>query len=165
MAEGAQLAVLGTGEGRIEAGVRTAAATYPGRIACHIGYDERLAHLMQGGVDALLVPSRSEPCGLTQLAALRYGAVPVVAHVGGLADTVADADPEARGRAAGTGIQFQPTTLPMLETAITRANSLHRQPKFWRQLQINGMTTDVSWRPSGRRYAALFRELAVEASA
>jgi len=86
--------------------------------------------------------------------------VPVVARVGGLADTVVDADPGARGRAMGTGIQFAPTTLSMLEGAIRRANALYRQPRIWRQLQINGMTTDVSWRPSARRYAALFRELA-----
>ena len=160
LAEGAQLAVLGSGDGGIEAGFRAAALAHPGRIACEIGYDERLAHLIQGGVDAFVMPSRSEPCGLTQLAALRYGAVPVVARVGGLADTVVDADPGARGRAMGTGIQFAPTTLSMLEGAIRRANALYRQPRIWRQLQINGMTTDVSWRPSARRYAALFRELA-----
>ena len=160
LAEGAQLAVLGTGEGGIETGFRAAAATHPGRIASHIDYDEGLAHLMQGGVDALLVPSRSEACGLTQLAALRYGAIPVVARVGGLADTVADADPEARGAAMGTGIQFQPTTLPALESAIRRVSSLYSQPASWRQLQANGMATDVSWRPSARRYAALYRELA-----
>jgi len=165
LAEGAQLAVLGSGEGGIEAGFRAAAAAHPGQIACQIGYDERLAHLVQGGVDAFLMPSRSEPCGLTQLAALRYGAVPVVARVGGLADTVVDADPAAKGRAMGTGIQFTPTTLPMLEGAIRRTNSLYRQPKIWRQLQINGMTTEVSWRPSARRYAALFRDLASESRA
>jgi starch synthase len=160
LAEGAQLAVLGAGESGIEAGFRAAAVAHRGRIACNIGYDEGLAHLMQGGVDTLLVPSRSEPCGLTQLAALRYGTVPVVARVGGLADTVADANPEARGVAMGTGIQFQPTTLPALESAIKRVNALYHQPTSWRQLQTNGMATDVSWRPSARRYAALYRGLA-----
>lgn len=159
LAEDAQLVVLGSGEARIEAGFRQATAAHPGRIGCHIGYDERLAHLLQGGVDALLVPSRSEPCGLTQLAALRYGAVPVVARVGGLADTVIDAVPTASGKVLGTGIQFTPVTLPMLEGAIRRASALYRSREIWRQLQINGMATDVSWRPSARRYAALFREL------
>src|ERR1700745_1646953 len=107
-----------------------------------------------------MVPSRSEPCGLTQLAALRYGAVPVVARVGGLADTVIDADPAARGKAVGTGIQFEPVTSEMLGAAIRRACALYRERKIWRQLQINGMATDVSWRPSARRYAPLFRERA-----
>jgi starch synthase len=160
--QGAQLAVLGAGDSDLEAGFRAASAAHPGRIGCEIGYNERLAHLLQGGVDSLLVPSRSEPCGITQLAALRYGAVPVVARVGGLADSVIDAHPAETGRAIGTGIQFAPVTLPMLEGAIERANALYRQRKIWRQLQVNGMATDVSWRPSARQYAALFRELVTE---
>lgn len=157
--EGAQLALLGTGERAIEDGFRAASAAHRGRIGCEIGYNERLAHLIQGGVDALLVPSRSEPCGMTQLAALHYGAIPVVARVGGLADTVIDANPTAAGKAIGTGIQFEPVTLPALKGAIERATALYRQRKIWRQLQINGMATDVSWRPSAKRYAALFRAL------
>jgi len=158
--EGAQLALLGTGEPGLEGGFRWAMATYPRRIGGLIGFDERLAHLIQGGVDALLVPSRSEPCGLTQLAALRYGAVPVVARVGGLADTVIDADPAATGKAVGTGVQFTPVTAEMLGSAIRRASALYRERKVWWQLQLNGLATDVSWRPSAQRYAALFRELA-----
>jgi starch synthase len=140
-------------------------AKQPGRIGCQIGFDERLAHLIQGGVDALLVPSRSEPCGLTQLAALRYGAVPVVARVGGLADTVIDAHPSASGKAVGTGIQFAPVAAKMLEGAIRRACALYRDRKLWRQLQLNGMVADVSWRLPARRYAALFRDLAGEHAA
>ncbi len=160
--EGAQLVVLGAGDSDLETGFRTAGAAHPGLIACEIGYNERLAHLLQGGVDSLLVPSRSEPCGITQLAALRYGAVPVVARVGGLADTVIDAHSTASGKTVGTGIQFAPVTLAMLENAIERASALYRQRKNWRQLQINGMATDVSWGPSARKYAALFRELVTE---
>ena len=165
LAEGAQLAVLGSGEPEIEEGFRSAMAKQPGRIGCQIGFDERLAHLIQGGVDALLVPSRSEPCGLTQLAALRYGAVPVVARVGGLADTVTDAHPSASGKAVGTGIQFAPVAAKMLEGAIRRACTFYRDRKFWRQLQLNGMAADVSWRLPARRYAALFRDLAGERAA
>src|SRR5205823_1741711 len=144
LAEGAQLAVLGSGEPEIEEGFRKAASRQPGRVGCQIGFDERLAHLIQGGVDALLVPSRSEPCGLTQLAALRYGAVPVVARVGGLADTVIDANSAAKGKAIGTGLQFAPVTTAMLESAIRKARALYRDRKLWRQLQLNGMATDVS---------------------
>lgn len=84
---------------------------------------------------------------MTQLAALHYGAIPVVARVSGIADTVSDADPNAAVKATGTGIQFAPVTLAMLENAIARASALYRQRKIWRQLQINGMATDVSWDP------------------
>lgn len=160
LAEGGQLAVLGAGDGAIEQGFRAAAAAHPGRVGCVVGYDEALAHLVQGGADALLVPSRFEPCGLTQLCALRYGTVPVVARVGGLADTVIDASPMALAAGAATGVQFAPVTAEMLEAAIGRAASLFRTPPVWQQLQRNGMATDVSWRDPARRYAALYRDVA-----
>jgi starch synthase len=124
-----------------------------------IGYDESLAHLIQAGSDALLVPSRFEPCGLTQLSALRYGAVPVVARVGGLADTIIDANPVGLAAGVSTGIQFSPVTAPMLESAIRRAVQLYRDPAAWGGLQANGMATDVSWAMPASAYAALFREL------
>lgn len=110
------------------------------------------------------MPSRSEPCGITQLAALRYGTVPVVARVGGLADTVRDANPTATGKAVGTGIQFAPVTVLMLEDAIQRTKAFYHQRKVWHQLRLNGMATDVSWRSSAQRYAALFRELAKQSA-
>ncbi len=128
LAEGGQLAVLGAGDAAIERGFRDAAAAHPGRVGCVVGYDEALAHLVQGGADALLVPSRFEPCGLTQLCALRYGAIPVVARVGGLADTVIDASPMALAAGVATGVQFAPVTVEMLEAAICRAAALHRAP-------------------------------------
>ena len=158
--EGAQLALLGSGEGWLEGGFRYASDQNPGRIGSYIGYDESIAHLVQGGVDALLVPSRHEPCGLTQLCALRYGALPVVARVGGLTDTVIDANPMAIAQGLGTGVQFAPVSQAMLEGAIRRAAGLYREPKLWHQLQANGMASDVSWREPARRYARLFRELA-----
>lgn len=157
---GGQLAVLGAGDAALEAAMRAAAASHPGRVGCFIGYDEGLAHLIQGGADALLVPSRFEPCGLTQLCALRYGAVPVVAHTGGLADTVIDASPVALAARVATGVQFAPVTAEMLEAAIRRAAALHRDPATWRRMQANGMATDVSWRDPARLYAALFRDIA-----
>jgi starch synthase len=162
LSQGAQFALLGSGEGGLEAGFRAAAAGNPGRVACHIGYEEKLAHQMQGGVDALLVPSRSEPCGLTQLCALRYGALPVVARVGGLSDTVIDANPMAVTQGQGTGVQFAPGTVAMLGGAIRRTIDLYREPKLWQKLQANGMACDVSWREPARRYARLFRTLAAE---
>jgi starch synthase len=159
LAEGGQLALLGAGDPALEEAYRRAAEDYPQRVGCFLGYDEALAHLVQAGCDALLVPSRFEPCGLTQLCALRYGAVPVVARVGGLADTVIDASPVALSRGVATGIQFSPINAVMLEAAIRRAASLYRDEGVWQQIQQNGMATEVSWVGPARAYAGLFREL------
>ena len=159
MATGAQLALLGTGDPAMEAAFHAAARRHPGRIGCVIGYDETLAHRLQAGADALLVPSRFEPCGLTQLYALRYGTVPVVARVGGLADTVIDASPMALNAGVATGVQFAPVTAEMLRAAIQRTTALYRQPRVWQQMQRNGMATDVSWHHPARQYASLFRDL------
>ena len=156
---GAQLALVGAGETDIESAFRTDAAHAPGQIGCVIGYDEALAHLVQAGADALLVPSRFEPCGLTQLCALRYGAVPVVARVGGLADTVIDANAAALATGVATGVQFAPVSADMLDLALRRAVALYREPTVWHNLQRNGMAADVSWRGPARQYAALYRDL------
>jgi starch synthase len=154
---GGQLAVLGAGDAQLEAGLRAAIGH---DVGIHVGYDEGLAHLIQGGCDALLMPSRFEPCGLTQLCALRYGSLPVVAHVGGLCDTVIDANEMAMASGIGTGFHFSPVATEMLTAAILRALSVWRQPELWRRLQCNAMQTEVSWRRPAARYAALFRELA-----
>jgi starch synthase len=159
IASGAQLALLGAGDAAMEAAFTTAATTVPGRIGVQIGYDEALAHLIQGGSDALLVPSRFEPCGLTQLCALRYGAVPVVARVGGLADTVIDANPMALSAGVATGLQFAPVTAEALTGAIRRTATLFAQRPIWTRLQANGMAADVSWTAAARQYAMLFRSL------
>jgi starch synthase len=156
---GAQLAVLGSGDSALEARLSAAAATYRGSVGVHLGYDETLAHLIQGGCDALLVPSRFEPCGLTQLCAMRYGALPVVAHVGGLCDTVIDANEMALAAGVGTGFHFAPVTTDMLAAAIGRALAVWRQPVLWQRLQRNAMGTAVSWRQPAKRYASLYREL------
>jgi starch synthase len=115
---------------------------------------------VQGGADALLVPSRFEPCGLTQLCALRYGAVPVVARVGGLADTVIDANEMALVASAGNGLQFSPVTREALALTLERAVALWRDSATWRKLQQHAMAADVGWKRPARQYAALFRELA-----
>ena len=161
---GGQLVVLGSGEAPLEAGLRAAAAANPHDVGAQIGYDEGLAHLIQGGCDALLMPSLFEPCGLTQLCAMRYGALPVVAHVGGLCDTVIDANEMALAAGIGTGFHFAPVQTEMLEAAILRALSVWRQPDVWRRLQRNAMRTDVSWRRPAARYAALYRELSQRAA-
>ena len=160
LAAGGQLALLGSGDAELEAGFRAAAAADPGRIACRIGYDEGLAHRIQAGIDALLVPSRFEPCGLTQLCALRYGAVPIVTRVGGLADTIVDANPMALARGVATGIQIAPDSLAALVAGIRLAAGLHPDAAVWTRMQENALATDVSWDVAAARYAALFRLLA-----
>ena len=159
-AVGGQLALLGTGDRALETAFAAAATSWPGNVAAVIGYDEALAHLVHAGADALLVPSRFEPCGLTQLCAMRYGCVPVVARVGGLADTVVDADEAALAAGSGTGMQFGPVTVEALQSAIGRTAGLWRDRPAWQGLQRRAMATDVSWRRPAKRYAALYRELA-----
>jgi starch synthase len=160
---GAQLALLGTGEPGLETGCGEAAAANPGRVGAEIGFDEALARLIYGGADVILVPSRFEPCGLAQMAALRYGALPLVAHVGGLVDSVVDANEMALAEGIGTGFHFAPVTTEMLASAIQRAAIVWRDPALWRRLQANAMRTDVSWARSAKRYAALFRAMIADA--
>lgn len=156
---GAQLALLGSGDQDQERAFSEAARMNSGRVGVVIGYEEALAHQVQGGADALLVPSRFEPCGLTQLSALRYGAIPVVSRVGGLADSVVDADETNLAAGTATGVKFWPVTREQVESAFARTRELWRDPPRWRQLQVRGMATDVSWSQSAKRYAALFRDL------
>jgi starch synthase len=156
LALGAQLAVVGSGDRALEDGFRAAAAAHPGQVAASIGYNEGLAHQTQAGIDALLVPSRFEPCGLTQLCALRYGALPVVSRAGGLADTVIDANEAAIMAGVGTGIVFGPAEPYALEAGLQRTAALWADPKAWRAVQRNGMAAYVGWEHSARRYAALY---------
>ncbi|WP_254606501.1 glycogen synthase GlgA [Sphingomonas bacterium] len=156
---GGRLALLGSGEVALERGFLDAAARHPGRIGIRIGYDEPRSHLMQGGGDAILIPSRFEPCGLTQLYGLAYGCVPVVARTGGLADTVIDANDAALAAGVPTGIQFDLASPGGLSRAIRRAIDLYAQAGVWRRMQRAGMTADFSWARSGQSYARLYREL------
>ena len=157
LSDGAQLALLGSGDPLLEDSFRIASITYPGQVGCFFGYDEGLAHLIQGGSDALLVPSRFEPCGLTQLCAMRYGSVPIVSRVGGLADTVIDANEMALAAGVATGFQFGPVARSSLMDAFERAKTLWRDKGAWRRLQHNGMSADVSWRRPAKQYAVLYR--------
>jgi starch synthase len=159
VASGARLVVLGTGDAALEDALREGARRHPERVAVKIGYDEGLSHLLQGGSDAILVPSRFEPCGLTQLYGLRYGCVPVVARVGGLADTVIDANDAALKSGVATGVQFSDISAEGLLEAVRKTVALHRQPKVWRRMQRAGMHADVGWQSSAAEYAALYRRL------
>ena len=161
---GAKLALLGSGDHPLEGAFLSAADKHRGRIGVRIGYDEGLSHLMQAGGDAILIPSRFEPCGLTQLYALRYGCLPVVARVGGLADTVIDANEAAVNAGAATGILFAPSDPLALHGALARTIALHGQRNLWQAMQRAAMRTDVSWAHSAARYAALYRMLLAQAA-
>ncbi|MGM0585101.1 MAG: glycogen synthase GlgA [Pseudomonadota bacterium] len=157
---GAGLVVLGSGEEGLEAAFLEAARDHPGRVGVRLGYDEDLAHLVQAGADSVLVPSRFEPCGLTQLCALRYGALPVVARTGGLADTVIDANAAAMRAGVATGFMHEAGDAEALGEAIGRACDVHGRPEAWRGMQANAMSHPVGWQESARRYMALYRRLA-----
>ena len=159
LARDAQIAVLGSGEPGLEWGWTSAAAAHPGRVGYVAGYDEPLSHLMQGGSDAILVPSRFEPCGLTQLIGLRYGTLPVVARVGGLADTVVDANEAALADGVATGFQFAPVTAEALAEALRRALALFADRPAWDGMVHRAMTREVGWNRAARRYHALYRDL------
>lgn len=160
VAEGAKVAVLGAGDHALEGALLSGAARHHGRVGVVIGYSEPLSHLMQAGCDAILVPSRFEPCGLTQLYGLRYGCVPIVARTGGLADTIVDANEAALSAGVATGFQFAPPTAEALLEAIRRAMRCHREPSVWATIQRQGMKADVSWNRSAARYAQLYDTLA-----
>ncbi|MDB5525720.1 MAG: glgA1 [Rhizobium sp.] len=159
VANGGSLAVLGSGDAVLEAALQAAVVRYPGRVSMVVGYDEPLSHLMQAGADAILIPSRFEPCGLTQLYGLRYGCIPIVGHTGGLADTIIDANGAAVAARVATGIEFTPVTLDGLLGALRRAFRLHADPKTWATMQKTAMKSDVSWSSSARQYANLYQHL------
>ncbi|WP_300034963.1 glycogen synthase GlgA [uncultured Roseobacter sp.] len=160
VARGARLALLGSGDKELETGFVAAAHAHPGTVGVVTGYDEPLSHLMQAGSDAILIPSRFEPCGLTQLYGLRYGTLPVVARTGGLADTVIDANEAALTAGVATGVQFAPVTTAALEDAIARTCDLFAQPKVWTGMMRRAMKHPVGWDSAAQEYMALYRSLA-----
>jgi starch synthase len=149
----AAFVVLGTGDPRYQDLWTSLAAAYPDRIGTKIGFDEPLAHLIEAGADIFLMPSRFEPCGLNQMYSLRYGTVPVVRAVGGLADTVADYTPGERG---ATGFVFEDYTAAGLLAALNRALALYPDRPQWQELQRNGMKLDHSWDRSAREYVKIY---------
>ena len=159
VSRGAQLAVLGTGDPHAEGAFRQAAQRHPGRVGVHIGYDEGLAHKAFAGADVFMAPSRQEPCGLTQLYALGYGALPLVRRTGGLADTVVGATPETLANDAATGFQFDTASGWALGEAINQALALFRDPAAWRRVQRRGMATEFGWEGPARAYLDLYASI------
>ncbi len=153
----ATFTILGTGDTRYQEMWRGLAAWRPDRIGVHIGYDERRAHLIEGGADMFMVPSRFEPCGLNQMYSLRYGTIPVVRAVGGLVDTVR---PYSPANGAGTGFLFSDYTPDAFRAALTAALTMYRQNrKAWARLQKNGMRKDWSWDRSAAEYVKVYKRV------
>lgn len=159
LADNVQLALLGSGDANLVAACRALAAAAPGQVEVRFDYDETLAHRIIAGADVIAVPSRFEPCGLTQLYGLRYGSLPLVHRVGGLADTVVDADAQALAADTATGFVFDAPTAAALAQAARRALALYRQPERWKPLMRCAMAQDCSWDGAARAYADLYRRL------
>lgn len=155
---GGQLALLGSGDPGLEYAFRTLGEQNP-HVAVRIGYDEAMSHRMIAGGDAILVPSRFEPCGLTQMYGLRYGTIPVVGLTGGLADTVINASHAGLARGVATGVQFSPVTAESLRSGLTRLCDLYRDRDTWSRMVSNAMAHPVGWDQSARAYAALYARL------
>ncbi|TAM50015.1 MAG: glycogen synthase GlgA [Paraburkholderia sp.] len=162
--EGAQFAICGTGGAAIEAQVRALAASHPQRVAVRVGYEEPLARRVLAGADILAAPARFEPCGLTQMYAMRFGTIPVVRAVGGLADTVIGNPGQANARCA-TGFHFQQATGRALAGALGQACGAYRQRDDWRAMQMRAMSQDFRWRRPAERYVALYAALARDVGA
>lgn len=162
---GGSLIVLGSGDREYEDALGDLAARYPTQVGLRIGYDEALSHRLYAGGDLVLVPSRFEPSGLTQLYGLRYGAVPVVAATGGLRDTVCDANPDNLESGVATGFTFGDVQLGGtvdaggLSFALGRAIDLYSNEEAWEKLRATGMRSDVSWQKSAQQYAEMFDTL------
>lgn len=153
VASGVQFALQGTGEPALEEALRQAERAHPGRVAVRIGYDEPRAHQLIAGADVIAVPSRFEPCGLTQLYGLRYGTLPVVRRVGGLADTVRDDHPDTQ-----TGFVFDAATPGAFAAAVQRALALRRDAAAWLAVQQRGMAQDLSWAGPAKAYLGLYAQ-------
>lgn len=152
-----QLAVLGTGDRALEEPFRAAKSTHPDRLGLHIGFDEGLAHRMEAGADLFLMPSRYEPCGLTQLYSLRYGTVPIVRRTGGLADTIVPFKPTTAQLRQASGFHFIEPSSDALLNAVLLALEVFKDRKAWQSLVEAGMRKDVSWGYAAKQYEELYR--------
>ncbi len=154
-----QLVILGSGDRQLERALQKAAQRHADTIAVNIGYDNTLAHQIEAGADAFLMPSRFEPCGLNQMYSLRYGTLPIVHAIGGLKDTVVDSNKQTIKDGTASGFCFNETNPEALLKTIERAIILYNQQKQWRKIALTGMQQCLNWRASARQYAKLYRGL------
>lgn len=156
---GGQLALLGQGDAALEQAFVDAAIRYPGQVGVRIGYDEVTAHAVVAGADVILVPSSFEPCGLTQLYGLRYGTLPLVRRVGGLADTVVDCTLENLDDGTANGFVFDELSAKGFLGALRRAFALSRRPDEWTVVQRRGMGMRFDWLTAAQQYIAIYQSL------
>lgn len=156
---GGQVALLGQGDAALEQAFVDAAIRYPGQVGVRIGYDEGTAHAVVAGADVILVPSVFEPCGLTQLYGLRYGTLPLVRRVGGLADTVVDCTLENLDDGSATGFVFDDLAATGFPSAVRRAFALYRRPDQWAAVQRRGMGLRFDWVTAAQHYLAIYQSL------
>jgi starch synthase len=159
IADGCQLAILGSGEKSLEDAFTLLQKTYPNALSVNIGYNENLSHHIMAGADMFIMPSRFEPCGLNQLYGLAYGTPPIVSATGGLADSIQDTNADSIKANMATGFVLKNVTQVSLLVAIRYAINLWRDKRIWRKIQKNGMTTDVSWSSSASLYLDLYTKL------
>lgn len=157
--QGGQLVLLGAGDAVLQQGFLAAAAEYPGQVGVQIGYHEAFSHRIMGGADIIMVPSRFEPCGLTQLYGLKYGTLPLVRRTGGLADTVHDSSLENLADGIASGFVFEDSNAWSLLRAIRRAFVLWSRPSLWRYVQRQAMGMDFSWQVAAVAYRDLYQRL------
>jgi starch synthase len=157
-----QLVVLGSGEAHYEQALRVAAQSFPDRLSVKLAYDESLAHRIQAGADMLLMPSRYEPCGLTQMYSMRYGTIPVVHRCGGLADTIVDTSPATLQSQTATGFCFDHTTTGEFLRSTRESIAAYRSGLHWRQIMHTAMHKDYSWSLSAQKYVAAYYEIIEE---
>ena len=155
MKRGIQMVILGTGEEKYQTALKAAAEKYPEQLAVHFKFDEKLAHLIEGGADMFLMPSRFEPCGLNQMYSLKYGTVPIVRETGGLADTVENVDPQT---GKGTGFTFQEFSVEAMLDAVDRALGAFQDKATWAKIQKAGMRKDFSWENSAKKYLKVYEK-------
>jgi starch synthase len=159
IARGGQLVVLGTGDAAFEAAFKARAFSYPQAVSVRIGYDEAFAHRIFAATDVTLVPSRFEPCGLTQMYGLKYGSLPLVHRVGGLADTVVDCALEHLADGTANGFVFDDFTPEALDRAMRSAVALYERKSEWHSVRQRAMQQPLGWDKAAAQYVALYRRL------
>jgi starch synthase len=151
--------ILGSGEAILERELSLLAKNNAGKIAVRIGFDEKLAHLIEAGADSFLMPSRFEPCGLNQMYSQRYGTPPLVHATGGLVDTVVDYTPATIASGSASGFLFGDMTPRGFLDAIRRVAAAYQDKAAWRRLKKNGMARDFSWQSSAAAYCKIYLSL------
>ena len=160
-----QIIIVGTGNAEFAAELEAAAEKFPQQLAVHIGYDEEIAHWVEAGSDAFLMPSRFEPCGLNQMYSQAYGTPPIVSPTGGLADTVTDTTPTTIADGSASGFYIEDLTVESLVKAINSAVEHYSELEHWQQIQKQGMNKDFSWSNSAKEYIFLYQDLVAHAQA